>query len=427
MQSQTLEHYNAIMGIIKSCSDANNSDCLEIISDGPCGRWVRATKAINKDHPIGYYYGTVKPISDMAEDESVFCQQLPDLNFYVDGDEECIAAVMQHLPKQVNKDLNCVAYENVKIGYQEYSRENKKFFIPLACASRYINKGEPVGYDYGPQYWCALTFKGVYPVYVGLKGEALENLVVVYDLSEDETEYATHVFSEYDRPHQTMKVDAKDLTVGVNGQTPAGHRVIRYYFIELEVIRKGFRDGRDTVVVHAESVNRLANEANKLQDEKKYHEELKLYRRIENIFDLAEEKPCPELSKQKQTNYENIAGAFKRMAEATMKHEEKSEFFENSVTYYQHALSVLAALHKKRFVDSDKNMKYKREYLKKIVDIHQLKKEIDLSSKEEVDPSSIGHLGPGIFGSSLGGESSEGSPSAAPQQDASTNASTNAA
>ena len=109
------------------------------------------------------------------------------------------------------------------------------------------------------------------------------------------------------------------------------------------------------------------------------------------------------------------------MAEATMKHEEKSEFFENAVTYYNYALSVLADLHKKGFVDINKNMKCKSKYLEKIEAIYQLKKEIDPSSIEEVGlPSKVHRTG--IFGGSLRGVSSEGSPSAAPQKNASPNA-----
>ena len=112
------------------------------------------------------------------------------------------------------------------------------------------------------------------------------------------------MFSEYDLPDQKIKVDGLDLTVEGKGEIPDGCRVIRYYSTELDVIRKAFRGGSNTYVAYAESVNRLAYEAKKFQDEKKYHEGFKLYRRIENIFDLADkENPCPELSKQKQTNY----------------------------------------------------------------------------------------------------------------------------
>ena len=46
MKDLILKAYNDVVGDFKSRSDANSRDCLEIISDGPCGRWVCATKEI---------------------------------------------------------------------------------------------------------------------------------------------------------------------------------------------------------------------------------------------------------------------------------------------------------------------------------------------------------------------------------------------
>ena len=118
MKDLILKAYNDVVGDFKSRSDANSRDCLEIISDGPCGRWVCATKEIKKGSFIGYYYGTVKHIDDMREeDEPVFCRRLSESYYYVDGDEQCLAAVMQHLPREGNKGPNRVAYENVEIAY----------------------------------------------------------------------------------------------------------------------------------------------------------------------------------------------------------------------------------------------------------------------------------------------------------------------